>query len=129
MNNAKRIQALRIVLRIGSVVFGMSALALTLVPRFFCELLAIPGSDELDWAMRMIGITLIALTGNMYVVSLYASEKGVSVAATVMQISAFLLGVITLTIPTGLNWFVLLYAFVGFVFSLSYTIFLANKKD
>jgi hypothetical protein len=44
-----------------------------------------------------------------------------------MQVAAFGLGTITLLIPTGWNWFVILYALVGFGFSLAYTIFLFQK--
>jgi hypothetical protein len=45
-----------------------------------------------------------------------------------MQIAAFGLGLITLLIPSGWNWFVILYALVGFGFSLAYTIFLLRKN-
>jgi hypothetical protein len=46
-----------------------------------------------------------------------------------MQIAAFGLGVITLIIPTGINWFVVLYALVGFGFSAAYTLFLLKKSS
>jgi hypothetical protein len=79
--------------------------------------------------MQMIGLTLVALTGNMLVVSLYGSDAGVLLSARVMQIAAFGLGVITLIIPTGINWFVVLYALVGFGFSAAYTLFLLKKSS
>jgi hypothetical protein len=120
---------LRLVLRAGATVFGLSAVLLVFLPRFFTDLLGLPGSVELDWSMQMIGLTLVALTGNMLVVSRYGSDAGVLLSARVMQIAAFGLGVITLIIPTGINWFVVLYALVGFGFSAAYTLFLLKKSS
>ena len=77
--------------------------------------------------MQMIGLTLVALTGNMLVVSIYGSDAGVLLSARVMQAAAFGLGVITLFIPSGVNWFVILYALIGFGFSAAYTVLLFAK--
>jgi len=110
------------VLRLGSIVFGLSALFLLVAPRLFTELLNLDGSAGLDWAMRMIGISLIALTGNMFAVSKGGSESSVILSGRVMQLSAFALGVLTLLIPTPLSFFTYAYAAVGFGFSLAYTI-------
>ena len=127
MANTSRVSSLRLVLRAGASVFSLSAILLIALPRFFTDLLGMMGSNDLDWSMRMIGLTLVALTGNMLVVSLHGSDRGVLFSARVMQIAAFGLGAITLLIPTGWNWFVILYALVGFGFSLAYTIFLLQK--
>jgi len=127
MANTSKVSSLRLVLRAGASVFGLSAILLIALPRFFADLLGMMGSNDLDWSMRMIGLTLVALTGNMLVVSLHGSDRGVLFSARVMQIAAFGLGAITLLIPTGWNWFVILYALVGFGFSLAYTIFLLQK--
>ena len=120
---------LRGVLRLGALVFGLSAGLLIALPRFFTDLLGLAGTAALDWSMQMIGITLVALTGNMFVVSLFASDSGVLWAARVMQISAFCLGVLTLFIPTGVNWFVILYALIGLGFSAAYTLLLLKKNQ
>ena len=128
MANTSKVSSLRLVLRAGATVFGLSALLLIALPRFFTDLLGMVGSADLDWSMRMIGLTLVALTGNMLVVSLHGLDKGVLLSARVMQIAAFGLGLITLLIPSGWNWFVILYALVGFGFSLAYTIFLLRKN-
>lgn len=127
MANTSKVSSLRLVLRAGASVFGLSAILLIALPRFFTDLLGMMGSNDLDWSMRMIGLTLVALTGNMLVVSLHGSDKGVLFSARVMQVAAFGLGAITLLIPTGWNWFVILYALVGFGFSAAYTIFLLQK--
>lgn len=128
MSTDKALSALRTVLKTGSLVFGLSAAFLAILPRIFTDLLGLAGSAELDWAMRMIGITLVALAGNMLVVSIYGSEIAVIQSARVMQISAFGLGVLTFLIPAPINWFVTLYALTGFGFSICYTIFLLRKR-
>lgn len=119
---------LRIVLRLGATVFGLSAIFLLALPALFLELLELPSGVDQQWSMRMIAITLVALTGNMLVVSFFATERGVRLSATVMQFSAFGLGLITLLIPAQLTWFTLLYAVVGFGFSAAYTVLLLRKK-
>lgn len=111
----------------GGVTFGLSALALLIVPRIFTDLLGLSGSLELDWAMRMIAVTLLALNGNMLVHSIFGSDSAVLWAARVMQGSAFGLGVVTLFIPAAMNWFVILYALIGFGFSAAYTMYLLQK--
>lgn len=128
MHKRGNVSRLRGVLRLGALVFGLSAALLIALPRFFTDLLGQNGTSDLDWAMQMIGITLVALCGNMFVVSLSASERGVLWSARVMQVSAFALGVLTLLIPTGVNWFMILYALVGFGFSAAYSIFLFQKN-
>lgn len=127
MTNSSKVAALKAVLRAGASVFGLSAILLITLPRFFTDLLGLVGSAELDWAMRMIGLTLVALSGNMWVVSRSSSDRGVLLAARVMQFAALGLGVVTLLIPTGANWFVIAYALVGFGFSLAYTLVLIQK--
>jgi len=99
--------------------------ALLLSPDIFVSLLGLPASEGLDWAMRMIAVTLVALTGNMTVVALFSSEKGVAVSALVMLVAAGGLGVLTLLIPSDVTWFSLLYAMVGFAFSTAYVVTLA----
>ena len=118
---------LRIVLRTGAAVFGFSALFLLALPVLFLELHALPTGEDQVWSMRMIAITLIALTGNMLMVSLYANIKGVRLAARVMQFAAFGLGALTLAIPAELTWFTYAYSAVGFGFSAAYTVFLFRR--
>jgi len=127
---AKRgnVTRLRGLLRLGALVFAASAALLIALPSLFAELLGLATSAELNWSLQMIGLTLLALTGQMFVVSLSASDRGVLWAARIMQVSAFFLGVVTLLIPTGVQWFVILYALVGFGFSAAYTVFLLQKR-
>ena len=120
---------IRKTLKLGAVVFGLSALLLLVAPSFFLDLLQLdPASLALIWAMRMIGITLVALAGNMWLNSESSSEKRLIAVATVMAIAATGLGVLTILIPTQLSWFTYLYAAVGFLFGLNYLVCIIRRK-
>lgn len=127
MMKSSKASRVRIVLRAGAIVFGLSALTLIALPGFFNSLLGLEATAALDWAMRMIGVTLVALAGNMYSVSTRGTDDSVLFSAKVMIFSAFGLGVLTLLIPATLGWFTILYACVGFGFSLAYAIALLKK--
>lgn len=109
------------VLQTGALVFGLSAIALVIVPGFFLDLLGFPTDANVQWSMRMIGITVAALAGNMWNVAKNATADVVRTSARVMQFSSFALGVVTLLTPNAMTWFVILYAVIGFGFSLAYT--------
>lgn len=120
MDSIPGVRNIRLILRVGGTVFGLSAAGLIAFPVLFVELLSLQGSVELVWSMRMIGITLVALTGNMFVISFLGSQIAVRAAGWVMMLAAFGLGAITLMIPTSYNWFNLGYAAIGFLFSIAY---------
>jgi hypothetical protein len=107
--------------------FGASALFLLVLPAFFLELLGLSHSDEMVWAMRMIGITLLALAGNMWNNAGQDSDVRVGNVAKVMCVSATALGVLTLLIPGEITWFSYLYAAVGFSFAIAYLVYLVRK--
>lgn len=120
---------IRTTLKIGALVFGLSAILLVLTPEFFLDLLLMDSSSmELVWSMRMIGITLIALSGNMLMNSLNPQDQRVVIVGAIMAFSATALGVLTLLIPVQLGWFSILYAVVGFAFGLNYAVCLIRKK-
>lgn len=114
------ILGLRRTLLAGASVFSISALFLVLLPGLFLELLGMDGADQLQWSMRMIGITVFALAGNMWNNSNQENEERVIYVARIMCVSAAALGLLTLLIPVELTWFGYIYAAVGFGFSLSY---------
>ena len=118
--SALAIKRLRTILKFGATVFGLSALFLLIAPKTFLELLNLETSESLEWSMRMIAITLIALTGNMLSVARFGSETSVVFSARIMVISAAALGALTLLIPAEFGWFTIAYAVVGFLFSLAY---------
>ncbi|MEY3336433.1 MAG: hypothetical protein RL332_969 [Actinomycetota bacterium] len=125
--SALAIKRLRTILKFGSTVFGLSALFLLVAPATFLELLNLDTSESLQWSMRMIAITLIALTGNMLSVSRFGSETSVVFSARIMVVSAAALGALTLLIPAEFTWFTIAYAAVGFLFSVAYLSALLRK--
>jgi hypothetical protein len=114
-------------LRAGSIIFGASAIFLLIAPGLFLELLKLPTTDELIWAMRMIGITLVALSGNMWQNSKLTNAAGIKFVARVMFLSALALGLLTIFIPVELAPFTIFYAVIGLGFALSYLINLIRK--
>ncbi len=114
-------------LRAGSIIFGASAIFLLIAPGLFLELLRLPTSDELIWAMRMIGITLVALSGNMWQNSKLTNAARIKFVAQVMFLSALALGLLTIFIPAELAPFTIFYAVIGLGFALSYLINLLRK--
>jgi O-antigen/teichoic acid export membrane protein len=118
--SALAIKRLRTILKLGSTIFGLSAIFLLIAPKTFLELLNLETTDSLQWSMRMIAITLVALTGNMLSVSRFGSETSVVFSARVMVVSAAALGALTLLIPAEFGWFTIAYAAIGFLFSLAY---------
>ena len=122
-----KVKRIRAVLKAGSLVFGLSALALVVTPQIFNALLGFTSTAELEWSMRMIGITLVALAGNMFSVSTRGKDETVIFSGRVMLVSAFALGVLTLLIPATLNWFTISYSLVGFGFSAAYAQALYRK--
>ena len=125
--SALAIRRLRTILKLGSTVFGLSAIFLLVDPKTFLELLNLETTEALQWSMRMIAITLIALTGNMLSVARFGSETSVVFSARVMVISAAALGALTLLIPAEFGWFTIAYAAVGFLFSLAYLLAFLRK--
>jgi hypothetical protein len=125
--SALTIKRLRTILKLGSTIFGLSAIFLLVDPKTFLELLNLETTETLQWSMRMIAITLIALTGNMLSVARFGSETSVIFSSRVMVISATALGALTLLIPAEFSWFTIAYAAVGFLFSLAYLSALLRK--
>jgi hypothetical protein len=118
---------LRKVLATGATVFGLSAILLLVAPGLFNELLGLTTDPALEWSMRMIAITLVALCGNMLSVSLKGTESSVLFSARVMTLSAAGLGSLTLLTPAAtLTWFDYVYAAIGYGFSLAYLVGLAR---
>jgi hypothetical protein len=114
-------------LKTGSIVFGASALFLLIAPSLFLDLLGIDESDQMIWAMRMIAITLVALAGNMWQNSKLNTAASLGFVGRVMFIAAAALGFLTVFIPNELTPFAILYAIIGFGFSVSYLVNLIRK--
>jgi hypothetical protein len=114
-------------LKAGSIVFGLSALFLLMSPGIFLDLLGVTNNNEMIWSMRMIGITLVALAGNMWQNSKLNSAASLGYVGRVMFVAAAGLGFLTIFIPASLTPFAIGYAVIGFGFSISYLINLIRK--
>jgi hypothetical protein len=114
-------------LRAGSIVFGLSALFLLIAPGIFIDLLGVTNNSEMIWAMRMIGIILVALAGNMWQNSKLNNAASLGYVGRVMFVAAAGLGFLTIFIPASLTPFAIGYAVIGFSFSISYLINLIRK--
>jgi len=114
-------------LKAGSIVFGLSAIFLLIAPGFFLDLLGVTNNSEMIWAMRMIGITLVALAGNMWQNSKLNNAASLGYVGRVMFVAAAGLGFLTIFIPASLTPFAIGYAVIGFGFSISYLINLFRK--
>ena len=126
---ASKFMNVRVILKTGATVFGLSAVLLLLAPSLFLDLLGLDGADNaLAWSMRMIGITLVALALNMWLNSTNPDDAVVRHVGMVMAVCATALGILTLLIPATLTWFALVYAAVGFGFGLAYVVALAFKR-
>ena len=114
-------------LKAGSIVFGLSAIFLLIAPGFFLDLLGVTNNSEMIWAMRMIGITLVALAGNMWQNSKLNNAASLGYVGRVMFVAAAGLGFLTIFIPASLTPVAIGYAVIGFAFSISYLINLIRK--
>ena len=120
---------IRKTLQLGATVFGFSALLLVVLPEFFLSLLGLDStSSALIWSMRMIGVTLVALAGNMWMNSKQTNDSQVKNVGLVMAIAATGLGVLTLLIPAPFGWFTICYAAIGFAFGANYALCLILKQ-
>lgn len=122
------ISSLRKTLIAGSLVFGISSVFLLIAPAIFLHLLGMDISSQLQWSMRMIGITVFALAGNMWNNAKQADDSRVINVARIMCVSAALLGILTLLLPSSLTLFAYLYAIIGFSFSAAYLFNLVKKS-
>lgn len=128
MHKRGDVQKLKGVLRLGALVFGISAVVLIVVPGIFVDLLGSEASLSISWSLQLSGVTVLTLAGLMFVVAQSGTDNLVFWTSRVMLVGAFSLGVITLFIPTGVNLFVIFYALIGFAFSAAYGVFLTRKN-
>ena len=114
-------------LKAGSIVFGLSAVFLLIAPGIFLDLLGVTNNSERIWSMRMIGIILLALAGNMWQNSKLNNATALGYVGRVMFVAAAGLGFLTIFIPASLTPFAIAYAAIGFGFSISYLVNLIRK--
>jgi O-antigen/teichoic acid export membrane protein len=122
-----------LVLRVGAIIFGVSALALLVEPAFFLKFLGLFTQNdqvpaELNWAMRMIGLVLIIVAAMMPVVAAFASERALRQIAVVMILVSSALSLLTVSAPGKWTIGRGLYVVVGGVFAIGYIYGLQGRR-
>ncbi len=101
---------IRGILGAGSLVFLVSSVVLIILPTYFGELLGLTTSDTSDWALRMMGATLLALSGQMWLVR-SAADITIRRAAGVMIVAGGAMTVFTVLMPA--DWTIARFAYLG----------------
>ena len=118
----------RKVMRAGAAVFAFSAVVLLFLPALFADLLGLDSSQSTVWALRMIGIVLIALSAGLFVISKHVVAPQVRFMALVMIAISILLSWLTFQAPGPMTWFRWVYVFVGAGFGIAYVAALARRR-
>lgn len=109
------------ILRAGAVVFLLSSAVLIAAPITFLDFLSLPNSSlELQWAMRMIGVTLLGLAGFMLMAAGNFAERALRQSALLMISVSLGLTVLTFTTPGEMSLGKVLYMVLGIGFALAY---------
>lgn len=122
-----------LVLRVGGIIFAVSALALLIEPNFFLEFLGVVTEEsvvsaELIWAMRMMGVVLVIVSTMMPVVAAFASERTLRQVAAVMVPTCFALSLFTLTAPGIWSLGRWVYIAIGTCFGFAYLYGLQGRR-
>ena len=120
-------------LRMGAIVFALSALALIAAPELFLEFLKIAKeesgySEEIIWAMRMIGVCLLIASVMMPLVAAFASERALRQVGVLMVGICSLLTLLTFLTPAPWGIGKVSYLLVGTLLTLAYIYGLRGRR-
>jgi hypothetical protein len=120
---------IRMILSVGSSFFLIAGALLFVVPDSFAAWIGLEASDAVAWTLRMLGVVLMALAGQMWLVR-RARDHPVLGAGAVMMVASILLTALTITLPgewTPLRWALL---GAGAVFALAYLgLLMASRRS
>ena len=124
---------LAIILRVGAIVFALSALALIATPELFLEFLKIEKeqsaySQALIWAMRMIGVCLLIASVMMPLVAAFAPERALRQVGVLMVGICSLLTLLTFLTPAPWGIGKIAYLAIGAFFTLAYIYGLRGRR-
>ena len=124
---------LAITLRVGAIVFALSALALIATPELFLEFLKIEKeqstySQALIWAMRMIGVCLLIASVMMPLVAAFAPERALRQVGVLMVGICSLLTLLTFLTPAPWGIGKIAYLVIGAFFTLAYVYGLRGRR-
>jgi hypothetical protein len=109
-DSSSRATLIRGILGAGSIVFLVSSALLIVLPTYFGELLGLTTSETSDWALRMMGATLLALSGQMWLVR-SAPDITVRRSAAVMIVAGGAMTLFTVIMPA--DWTIARFAYLG----------------
>ena len=109
-DSSSRATLIRGILGAGSIVFLVSSAVLIVLPTYFGELLGLTTSETSDWALRMMGATLLALSGQMWLVR-SAPDITVRRSAAVMIVAGGAMTLFTVIMPA--DWTIARFAYLG----------------
>ncbi|MBM3655596.1 MAG: hypothetical protein FJW91_01340 [Actinobacteria bacterium] len=124
---------LALILRLGAIVFAVSALALLITPELFLDFLDLEEgstgySQELIWAMRMMGACLLIASVMMPLVAAFASERALRQVGVLMVGICSLLSLLTFIAPAPWGNGKVVFALVGGLFVLAYLYGLRGRR-
>ena len=124
---------LALTLRMGAIIFALSALALIAAPDFFLEFLKIAKEqsgygEEIIWAMRMIGVCLLIASVMMPLVAAFAPERALRQVGVLMVGICSLLTLLTFLTPAPWGIGKVAYLLVGTLFTLAYIYGLRGRR-
>lgn len=125
-DSSSQAKFIRGILGTGSIVFLVSSAVLIVLPTYFGELLGLTTSETSDWALRMMGAALLALSGQMWLVR-SAPEITVRRSAAVMIVAGGAMTVFTVIMPA--DWTIARFAYlaVGLGFVTAYLVALIRR--
>ncbi|NDA36212.1 MAG: hypothetical protein EBX82_02460 [Actinobacteria bacterium] len=120
-------------LRSGAIVFALSAFALLAFPVSFLQFLALESgplgySQEIIWAMRMTGASLLIAAVMMPLVAAFASERALRQVAVLMVGICSLLTLLTFLTPAPWAIGKISYVAVGALFTFAYIYGLRGRR-
>ena len=113
---------------IGAITFGINALWLLISPHGFAQYIELETSPTNNWAFRMLGIILVALSVHQSMTSRQVPDKHFRRAALVMIAVSLGLAYLTYTAPGDLGLGRWVFVIIGTLFALLYAITLPIKS-
>jgi len=112
----------------GAITFGINSLWLLISPKGFAEFIALESSETNEWAFRMLGVILVALSVHMSATSRQVPDEPFRRAAIVMVAVSLSLAYLTYVAPGELTKGRLLFVIIGTLFAILYVITLPIKS-
>lgn len=118
---------IRVVLSVGALTYVILGLLQLMAPANFAAWIGLASVADTAWTLQIMGATLLALGGTMWLVR-RAGDHPVLGAAAVLAVSGSLMAFLTITLPgswTPLRWALL---GIGAVFVISYAFLLVLSR-